>query len=219
MPVHLSGIPANLREIKKICKKYKLILIEDAAHAFGTKYFNKFLGTIGDVGVFSLHPRKNFHVLGDGGLIVTNNTALYKKLKILRNHGLLRRNESIIWGTNSRLYNLQAAFGNIILKKNLLYVSKIYDSKLKNFVDLPIYKKNIKSNISSIYNRTKKEIPGIDTYSLNRYLQSINQVLEKLNLLTEKYKNMILSLPISPYLKNSQIIYVADQIKNFFYEN
>ena len=64
MPVHLSGIPSNLKLLKKICRQYNLILIEDAAHAFGIKYYNQYLGTIGDVGVFSLHPRKSFHVLG-----------------------------------------------------------------------------------------------------------------------------------------------------------
>ena len=80
MPVHLSGIPANLKALKKICKKHKLILLEDAAHAFGIKYYNQYLGTIGKVGVFSLHPRKSFHVFGDGGLIVTNDTKLYKKI-------------------------------------------------------------------------------------------------------------------------------------------
>ena len=239
MPVHLSGIPANLREIKKICKKYKLILIEDAAHAFGTKYFNKFLGTIGDVGVFSLHPRKNFHILGDGGLIVTNNTVLYKKLKILRNHGLVNRNESIIWGSNSRLDNLQAAFGNIMLKKiksinkRQLDISKIYDLKLKNLVELPIYNKKISNPTFHQYIiRTKKrdklkkylKKKGIDTaihYPLPIHLQkAYKSSFGKVKLAnTEKYKNMILSLPINPYLKNSQINYVADQIKNFFHEN
>ena len=88
MPVHLSGIPSNLDEIKKICKKNKLIFIEDAAHAFGGKYKNKQLGTIGDIGIFSLHPRKNFHVYGDGGLIVTNKKKIFDKLKLIRNHGL-----------------------------------------------------------------------------------------------------------------------------------
>ena len=63
-------------------------MIEDAAHAFGTKYKNKFIGTIGDVGIFSLHQRKSFHILGDGGLIVTNATNLYKKILLMRNHGL-----------------------------------------------------------------------------------------------------------------------------------
>ena len=68
MPVHLSGIPSDLDQLNKICKKKNLHLIEDAAHAFGTKYKKKYIGTVGDVGIFSLHPRKSFHVLGDGGL-------------------------------------------------------------------------------------------------------------------------------------------------------
>ena len=94
MPVHLSGIPSDLDNIKRICKKNNLHLIEDAAHAFGTKYKSKSVGTVGDVGIFSLHPRKNFHVLGDGGLIVTNNSKLFNRLLLLRNHGLKNRDES-----------------------------------------------------------------------------------------------------------------------------
>ena len=117
MPVHLSGIPCKIDQIKRICKKFNLILIEDAAHAFGGKYKNEYLGTFGDIGIFSLHPRKNLHVLGDGGIIVTKNKKLYKKLKLLRNHGLKNRDESIIWGTNSRLDNMQASFGNIMISK------------------------------------------------------------------------------------------------------
>ena len=50
-------------------------------------------------------------------MIVTNDTKLYKKIMLMRNHGLKNRNESLIWGTNSRLDNLQAGFGNIMLKK------------------------------------------------------------------------------------------------------
>ena len=79
MPVHLSGIPSNLDGLKKICKKNNLHLIEDAAHAFGGKYKNKFIGTIGDVGLFSLHPRKSFHILGDGGLVTTKILHCIKK--------------------------------------------------------------------------------------------------------------------------------------------
>ena len=83
--VHFLGLPVNFIEIKKIAKKYNLIFIEDAAHAFGGTYKGKYLGTLGDIGIFSLHPRKNFHVLGDGGLIVTNNKKLYQKISDLLN--------------------------------------------------------------------------------------------------------------------------------------
>ena len=238
MPVHLSGIPANLKLIKKICKKYKLFLIEDAAHAFGTKYFNKFLGTIGDVGIFSLHPRKNFHVLGDGGLIVTNNTKLYNKLRVIRNHGLISRDESIDWGTNSRLDNLQAAFGNIMLKKinyinkKQLDISKIYDTNLKNYVQLPLYDKKISNPTFHQYiiktkkrNQLKEYLrkKGIETaihYPNPIHLQkAYKKNFGKIKLpKTEKFKNMILSLPINPYLKKSEIKFVIKQIQKFFNE-
>ena len=238
MPVHLSGIPSDLKKIKKICKKYKLLLIEDAAHAFGTKYNDKFLGTIGDVGIFSLHPRKNFHVLGDGGLIVTNNTNLYKKLKILRNHGLINRNESVVWGTNSRLDNLQAAFGNIMLKKIVSInkrqfdIAKIYNSKLAKFVKLPVFEKKISNPTFHQYiirtkkrNQLKKYLKkkGIDTaihYPKPIHLQkAYKKLFGNIDLpKTEKFKDMILSLPIHPYLKTYEVNYIIKQIQNFFHE-
>ena len=77
MPVHLSGIPSDIKN-KKICKR-KIFIFEDAAHAFGAKFKNKNIGTLGYVGIFSLHPRKNFHILGDGGIITTNNKKFIKK--------------------------------------------------------------------------------------------------------------------------------------------
>ena len=84
-----------------------------------------------------MHPRKSFHVLGDGGLIVTNNTSLYKKILLMRNHGLMNRDQSLIWGTNSRLDNLQAGFGNIMLKKITIWNKKqlnIAKTYSKNFL-------------------------------------------------------------------------------------
>jgi dTDP-4-amino-4,6-dideoxygalactose transaminase len=239
MPVHLSGIPANLNKLKKLCNKYKLFLIEDAAHAFGVNYYNQQIGTIGDVGVFSLHPRKSFHVLGDGGLIVTNNSALYKKIKLMRNHGLKNRNESEIWGTNSRLDNLQAGFGNIMLKrikewnKSQLNIAKYYSKNLKNLVEIP--ECDLKNSNPSFHqyiirakdrdklqNFLKKN--GIETaihYPVPIHHQKafIRQYgIIKLPI-TEFYSNKILSLPINPYLKKKEIDYIIKKIKHFYHYN
>ena len=238
MPVHLSGIPANLSKIKNICKKNNLDLIEDAAHAFGTKYKNKFLGTIGDVGVFSLHPRKSFHILGDGGLVVTNNTRLYKKILLMRNHGLKSRDESIVWGTNSRLDNLQAGFGNVMLKKisywnrKQLQIAKIYSKKLNKVVKVPIFDSKISNpSFHQYIIRTKfrdslkkflKE-NNIDTaihYPIPIHKQkAYKKKFGKLKLpLTEKYSKEILSLPINPFMKKNEINYVIKKIYEFFKE-
>ena len=121
-------------------------MIEDAAHVYNTKYKNRFIGTIGDVKEYlAFIQEKSFHILGDGGLIVTNNTNLFKKILLMRNHGLKNRDESLIWGTNSRLDNLQAGFGNIMLKKinswnkKQLDIAKLYSRHLKDIVKTPIY--------------------------------------------------------------------------------
>ena len=236
MPVHLSGIPSNLNKLKKICKKYNLFLIEDAAHAFGIKYHNKFLGTVGDVGVFSLHPRKSFHVLGDGGLIVTNNSKLYKKLMLIRNHGLKNRNEAEVWGTNCRLDNIQAGFGNIMLKnidkwnKAQLKIAKYYSKNLKDIVGIPEYDLLISNPsfhqyIIKVKNRTKLQAylknNGIDTaihYPIPIHLQkAFKKQYGVIKLpITEFYSNKILSLPINPYLKQKQIDYIIKKIKQFY---
>ena len=239
MPVHLSGIPSNIDKIKKISKKNKLFFIEDAAHAFGGKYKNRYLGTLGDIGIFSLHPRKNFHVLGDGGLIVTNNKKIYKKLKLLRNHGLKNRNLSELWGTNSRLDNLQASFGNIFLKsinkmnKKFLNIADYYTKNLKEYVQTPIYNKKTSTPTFHQYiirtnqrNKLKKflETKGIQTsihYPIPIHKQeAYKKTFGKINLKkTEVYSRKILSLPIHSYLNHKQVVYVCSNIKNFFKKN
>jgi dTDP-4-amino-4,6-dideoxygalactose transaminase len=239
MPVHLSGIPADIEKIKKISKENKLFFIEDAAHAFGGKYKNKYLGTLGDIGIFSLHPRKNFHVLGDGGLIVTNNKKIYEKLNLLRNHGLKNRNSSKIWGTNSRLDNLQASFGNIFLKSikkinnKFLNIANYYSKNLNTYVQIPIYDKKISIPTFHQYIiRTEKrnnlknflEARGIQTNI--HYPTPIHKQAAYKNLFgnislkkTEEYSRQILSLPIHNYLSQKQIVYVCQSIKEFFKRN
>jgi len=236
MPVHLSGIPSNLDVLKRICKKKRLHLIEDAAHAFGTKYKNKFIGTVGDVGIFSLHPRKSFHVLGDGGLIVTNNTKLFKKILLIRNHGLKNRDESILWGTNSRLDNLQAGFGNIMLKrlsswnKKQLEIAKKYTKNLSNKIKTPIF--NLKISNPSFHQyiiRTqlrdelrfflkKNKIETAIHYPIPIHKQ-IAYKTEFGNVklpLTEKFSKEILSLPINPYMTNDEVNFVIKKVNEFF---
>ena len=109
--VHLFGQPCNMAEIKKICKKNKLKLIEDCAQSFGAKFNNKQTGTFGDFGCFSFFPTKNLGCYGDGGIITTNSSQYAKKLQMLRNHGGLERNKHIYVGYNSRLIAYSRSFG------------------------------------------------------------------------------------------------------------
>ena len=104
VPVHWSGRICNMKKILSIAKKYNLYVVEDACHAILAQNDSfKFAGSFGITGCFSMHPLKNLNVWGDGGVIVTNNKKIYQKIKLLRNHGLVDRNNCKIYGYNSRL--------------------------------------------------------------------------------------------------------------------
>jgi len=85
--VNLFGNPYDFKKIRDIAKKNKLFLIEDAAQSFGSKYKNKFSGTLGDISCFSFYPTKSLSCYGDGGAITTNNKKLYNIIKSIRVHG------------------------------------------------------------------------------------------------------------------------------------
>ncbi|ODS09939.1 DegT/DnrJ/EryC1/StrS family aminotransferase [Vibrio scophthalmi] len=117
MPVLEFGNPTNLIRYREIADKYNLAMIEDAACALGARDGSKMVGTVGDFGCFSFHPRKTL-TTGEGGALVTNNTELYQKAALLRNHGMERSENGIEFkciGLNYRLTNFQAAIGRSIL--------------------------------------------------------------------------------------------------------
>ena len=89
IPVHFAGAPADMDKINKLARKYKLIVIEDAAHAVGTYYKGIHIGGFDHPAIFSFHPIKNI-TTGEGGMITLNDAALEKKLRLLRFHGIER---------------------------------------------------------------------------------------------------------------------------------
>jgi dTDP-4-amino-4,6-dideoxygalactose transaminase len=109
MPVHLFGLPADLDPILEIARAKGLLVIEDAAQAIGSRYDDRFIGTLGHFGCFSFFPSKNLGGAGDGGLVTTNDPAMAERLQMLRMHGSKKKYYHDILGTNSRLDALQAA--------------------------------------------------------------------------------------------------------------
>jgi perosamine synthetase len=86
IPVHLFGLAAEMNEISHIAKQHGLWVVEDAACGFGSRYHGQHVGTLGDTGCFSFHPRKAI-TTGEGGMITTNDDGLAEKLRRLRDHG------------------------------------------------------------------------------------------------------------------------------------
>jgi dTDP-4-amino-4,6-dideoxygalactose transaminase len=109
IPVHLYGHPADMDPILELARSHRLKVIEDNAQAFGATYRGKKTGSIGDIGCLSFFPTKNLGAFGDGGMVVTNDSALAERMRMLRTHGWKKKYYSEEVGYNSRLDALQAA--------------------------------------------------------------------------------------------------------------
>ncbi len=116
VPVHLYGQSAAMDEILAIAAARGIPVIEDAAQAIGVDYKDgRKVGGIGTVGCFSFFPTKNLGGYGDGGLVTTNDTALYERMRVLRVHGEVTKYHHAVVGGNFRLDELQAAVLNVKL--------------------------------------------------------------------------------------------------------
>ncbi len=125
--MHYGGYPCAMDEIMAVARAHNLSVIEDAAHAVGSEYRGKKCGTVGDIGCFSFFSNKNL-VTGEGGMIVTNDDSLARKIVLLRSHGMTsltwERHQHARWsydvvlpGYNYRIDELRSAIGIVQLKK------------------------------------------------------------------------------------------------------
>ena len=229
LPVHFGGYSCDMDEIKKVSKKNKLLLVEDAAHATGSKYKNKKIGSIGDLTCFSFHPVKNL-AMPKGGAITLNykNRNLKTKLNSLRWCGISDRKEQFYdvteLGYNYYMDEISSAIGIEQLKKidkfnsRKYKIAKKYDKEIKCLEKMPIsedcsyhlYWILVKNRNTFLKNMKKK---GIETgihylpvHKMKLYKSSI-----KLKV-TEKVTKEIVTIPIHPSLKNSEIDYIIKTI-------
>ena len=116
IPVHLFGQPADLDPILDFAAAHGLIVIEDAAQAHGARYKGRRVGGFGDLGCFSFYPGKNLGAFGEAGAVVTNDESMSDRIRILRDHGQVRKYHHTEIGWNCRMDGLQAAVLSIKLK-------------------------------------------------------------------------------------------------------
>ncbi len=115
IPVHLYGQPADMDGLGRLARSRGLALIEDAAQAHGARFRGRRTGGLGHAAAFSFYPGKNLGAFGDGGGVTTNDGRLARKVRALANYGSHRRYHHDLYGANSRLDELQAAFLRIKL--------------------------------------------------------------------------------------------------------
>jgi perosamine synthetase len=224
--VHYGGQSCDMNEILAIGKKYNLPVVEDCAHALGSKYGKNFCGSMGVAGCFSFYPTKVI-TTGEGGMVTTNNLDIQKKVIQLKNQGMdiiaTKREETAQWryditdvGYNYRLDDIRAALGlsqlNRIseINKRRIKIAKIYDSSIKKIKGLTIPKHNLNKN--HIYHLYTIKIE--DDYHLTRdelfdklYKNGIGTSVQyyPLHLMTynqKNYKNKINNFPNSNKLKD-----------------
>ena len=239
MPVHWAGRPCEMDKILSIAKKYKLHIVQDSAHVIGARFKNKHLVNYGDTCTYSMHPLKNLNVWGDGGFIVTNKTALAKKLCLIRNHGLKDRNNVEIFGYNSRLDTIQAAVANYKMKNKL---DNITSKRIKNATMLDkLLSKNKKITLVerqkylkevfhlyhiNVNNRDKLQkyliknnIDAKVHYPIPVHLQKAAKYLKYKKgdfPIAEKLANTSLSIPVHEFITEKHIKHIVSSINTFY---
>ena len=231
---HLYGKCCEMDNINSLAQKHNLKVFEDAAQAHGATYRNKKAGNLSDGAGFSFYPSKNLGAMGDGGAITTNNDALAKRIKALRNYG---SNEKYIFdyqGYNSRLDEIQAAI--LSLKLPNLDTENEYRRKIaRRYLTEIVNPKIILPNNNSVENdawhlfviRTEDREKfrsflggnGIGTevhYPIAPHKQLAYKEWQNSPLLiTEKIHQTVVSLPLNTVLTETEISYIIQKVNQF----
>ena len=238
MPVHWSGNPCDMDTIENIASKHKLAVVGDACHAIKAMYKGRSAGSLGTIACFSFHPLKNLNVWGDGGIIATNSDELADKLRLLRNHGLVGRDECAVFAYNSRLDTVQAVVARHLLAKiNHITESRVahaayFDENLQAIPQIKIPLRNAdKYQVYHIYSvccQRRDELArylidnGVDAkihYPIPMHLQPAASYLgyKKGDFpVAESIAGSTLSLPVHEFITLEQQERVVNLIRAFY---
>jgi dTDP-4-amino-4,6-dideoxygalactose transaminase len=221
VPVHLYGQPADMDAIGRVASRHGLAVIEDACQAHGARDRGRRAGSFGDAAAFSFYPAKNLGAQGDGGIVVTNDDEIARRLRLLRNHGEVHKYRSELVGYNRRIDTIQAA----MLRVKLPYLDRwnaarrghatAYEVALS---DLPLARPSVRTGVDHVWHlyvvrvadrdrvRDALAVRGIGTgihYPVPIHLQpgyhSLGYARGEFPV-TEAYADEILSLPMYPQL-------------------
>ena len=235
--VHLYGQPAEMEALEALAKQHKLFLIEDAAQAHGARYRGRPVGSIGDVGAFSFYPAKNLGAYGDGGAVVSRNRDWVAQVAMLANHGRAGKYLHQIQGTNSRLDSLQAAILRVKLRHLEEWTSRreaiaaLYSELLAAYpeVETPVVAEECRHAfhlyVIAVDQRDalrthlrEREIASGIHYPLPLHLQAAYRQLgwgKGSFPNSEMAAQRVLSLPMFPELRESQVRRVVREIGSF----
>ena len=237
MPVHLTGRVARMREIMGIARAHGLLVIEDAAQAFGSRLDEQPAGSFGDLACFSAHPLKNLNAAGDAGLVITNYSELADRIRRLSNHGMLDRDTVAEFGLVSRMDTLQAA----VLCMRLAGLDDVVERRRRN---ARIYQENLdprkvffqpcrEDEFNTFHtfiiqadrrDELQEHLRNLGIGSAIHYPRPIHLQPAAVDLgygrgdfpVVERQAEQILSLPVHQFLEDDDIHTVADAVNRFY---
>jgi len=238
IPVDLFGLPADHYEIDRIAKKYGLLVLEDGAQGFGGSINGKKTCSFGDAATTSFFPAKPLGCYGDGGAIFTNDDELAELINSYKVHGKgANKYDNVRIGVNSRLDTIQAAILNVKLTAFINHelddvnrIYKHYNDRLIGIVENPVIPeryissfaqytiklKNIEERDSLQTKLKEQGIPSMVYYVKPMHKQKAFSYLESSEedfMVTNELCEIVLSLPMHPYMSNSDVDRVCDVIE------
>jgi dTDP-4-amino-4,6-dideoxygalactose transaminase len=234
LPVHLYGLPAPMQELMAIARRYGLAVVEDCAQSIGATFEGRATGTFGDVGCFSFFPSKNLGAYGDGGMAVTADPQIARRLRALRAHGAAKKYYHEELGVNSRLDELQAAVLRVKLRRLPQWnqarrrVAAAYTNALGSVrgIQVPVEP----TDTYAVYHqytigvddrdacKTYLRESGVETmiyYPVPLHLQEVHRAMnlgEGSFPASEHAAGRVLSLPIFPEIEEHEIATVVDAL-------
>ena len=237
--VHLYGQPCDLTRLRALCQRHGLVLIEDCAQSHGAAWSGQPAGSFGTAACFSFYPTKNLGTVGDGGMVVTNDEALARRIAMLRQYGWSAGRDSLMPGWNSRLGPLQAA----ILEVKLRHLPEIVAARRQMaerysaaMVDLPLRLPRDREHSRHAYHlyvmrcedeskrdalrrhlAARRVVAGIH-YPVPIHLQPAyhGRVDARALTKTERIASQVISLPSYPELTPSDQQTVISAVREFF---
>jgi len=239
VPVHLTGRPARMEEILDVAERHNLFVLEDAAQAISSRLHGRPVGSWGNAACFSLHPLKNLHAFGDGGMLTTNDPSIKDRMLKARNHGLGERDQCEFWSFNCRLDEVQAAVLRVQLKhldrwtEDRRRLAFRYNELLSPYVDVPVEGPGEYCSYQTYMVQAERRdelqrflnengVQALVHYPTPLHLQpaakSLGYTVEDFPV-TMVAASRILSLPLYPSLSHSQQDQVVELIRDFYLRN
>jgi dTDP-4-amino-4,6-dideoxygalactose transaminase len=237
-PTQLNGRTCNMDAIMNIADKNKLVVVEDAAQALGSRFKGKHAGTFGIAGSFSFFPAKVLGCFGDGGGVISNDSEIYEKVFQLHDHGRDTDGEIKSWGRNSRLDNLQAAilikrmsrYENVISRRRA--IASLYQQNLGHLQEIQLPPApGSDENHFDVYQNYELQADSRD--ELKKYLSEVgigtliqwggkgvhqweglgfNQKIPGV----EKFFERSIMLPMNMFISDDDVSYICENVINFY---